>query len=443
MKNILTVVAACIATSLFAAGPGGGGGPGGDGNQPGGGGSSATFTFDTFLAASTTNTSKCVIREGKWTGWTSGITAAALSSSVSNLAAGVCAGCATLTSVDLSSCTTLTEIPDSAFAGCTALTAVTLPSSCATVGANAFAGCTALSSFTGAGVTAVGADAFHGCTALTTAAVATSATLPTPVGAYAYAQSGVTSADVSGVSSLGAGAFAGCESLASATVATSATLPDALFAGCTALATINAEDVADFGMASLAGCDALTTLTLSSSATLGDYALAADTATVATTLEQSALPSYADTSFLGREVSYMPDATSVTRIEASDLVDWLLTESGNSSSSVTQPADYSTATLKTWLSGSGNAYGYVYADDLAADEDFVGLTVSGASFIYNAPTDAALAVSVEPVACYTLSSEESDWAADNLTWSDDGGAYLATDTTQTSCFARLRFTWDW
>jgi len=73
MKKILTVVSISIVTSLFAAGPGGNP-PGGGGNQPGGnqpgqpgGGSSATFTFDTFLAASTA-TSGVIIREGVITG---------------------------------------------------------------------------------------------------------------------------------------------------------------------------------------------------------------------------------------------------------------------------------------------------------------------------------------------------------------------------------------
>ena len=114
------------------------------------------------------------------------------------------------------------------------------------------------------------------------------------------------------------------------------------------------------------------------------------------------------------------------------------------SAGVTQPADYNTATLKTWLSDSANAYAYAYADDLAADEGFIGLTVEGKSFIYNdVPSDTALSITVEPVACYALSSDESDWSADNLAWSDADSAYFATDTTQTSCFARLRFNWDW
>ena len=199
--------------------------------------------------------------------------------------------------------------------------------------------------------------------------------------------------------------------------------------------------VSAFGQAALVGIPA-TILTLSSSAALGAYAFAADEATVTTTLGQSALPTYDETSFLGREVSYTPVAGSTTRIEAMDLVEWL--SDATASVGVTQPADYNTATLKTWLSDSANAYAYAYADDLAADEGFIGLTVEGKSFIYNdVPSDTALSITVEPVACYALSSDESDWSADNLAWSDADSAYFATDTTQTSCFARLRFNWDW
>lgn len=250
----------------------------------------------------------------------------------------------------------------------------------------------------------------------------------------------MTSADISGVTTLGEGVFAGCESLTAATVATDATLPAATFAGCTALDVSDWSDVGEFGQAALAGIPA-TTLTFSSSATLGAYACAADSATVVTTLDQSALPAYDATAFLGREVSYTPVAGSVARIEAMDLVDWLSDETA--SAAVTPPADYNTATLKTWLSDSANAYAYAYADDLAADDDFIGLMVSGTSFVYNEPSDAALSITVTPVACYELSSDESDWSADNLAWSDDDSAYLATDTAQTSCFARLRFSWDW
>ncbi len=437
--NVISFLAASLmSVAVFAAGPGGGGmPPGGGGNQPGGnqpgGGSSGTWTFDTFLASSTT-TSGLIIREGAITGYASP-TAVTVASSVSNIAAGALAGCTTLTSIDLST-TSIISIPDDTFSGCTALTTVVLPSSCTSIGANAFAGCSSLATLTASGVTAIGDDAFRGCTAL--------ASIPsslTTLGDYAFAQSGLTSVSVGTGMTIGEGAFAGCESLAAADWGQSA-LPNAVFAGCTALNVGDWSGVTTFGVSSLAGIPA-TSLTLSTSASLGAYALAADEATVVTTLSNSSLPRFADTALLGREVSYSPVAGSVARIEAADLVEWLIADSESVSPSVAQPSDYNTAALKTWLATGNNAYAYAYADDLAADASFLGLTVSGTNFVYNAPSDAALSVSVTPVACYTLSSNESDWSADNLVWSEDNGAYVSADDTQTSCFVRLRFTFDW
>ena len=437
MNLFVAVAFAAVASTVHAADPGGNQ-PGGGGNQPGGnqpgGGSSATFTFDSFLASSTT-TSGLIIREGIVIGFDSP-TSVTVASTVSDIAEGALAGCTTLTSINLAS-TSITEIPGSAFAGCTALKTVTLPSSCTSIGANAFAGCTALTTLAASGVTDIGADAFRGCTAL--ASVASSATT---LGDYAFAQSGVTAADISGAVSLGEGTFAGCESLSSVTVATGATLPDALFAGCTALDESDWSQVATFGQASLAGIP-VTAISLNSAATLGAYALAADEAVLVTTLSNSSLPSFADTAFLGREVSYTPVAGSITRIEASDLVEWLVADASGSSPTVTQPADYNTATLKTWLATGNNAYAYAYADDIAADESFLGLTICGTNFVYTAPSDASISVSVTPVGCYELSSDESDWSADNLVWSEEAGAYVAADTTQDSCFARLRFVCGW
>ena len=301
LNLICTVAFATIVSATVVAGPGGGGTPpGGGGNQPGGnqpgGGSSATWTFDTFLASATT-TSGLIIREGVITGYASP-TSVTVASTVEDIAEGALAGCTTLTSIDLSA-TSITQIPESAFAGCSNLATVILPSTCTTIGANAFAGCTKLVTLTASGVTTVGNDSFRACSALTTHPSTIRA-----AGAFSFAQSGVTSVDLTGMTSVGEGAFAGCESLTAATVAADATLPDALFAGCTAL---------DAGIPA-------TTLTLSDSASLGAYALAADEATIVTTLSGASVPAYDAITFLGREVSYTPVAGSATRIEAFDLV---------------------------------------------------------------------------------------------------------------------------
>ena len=441
------VAAAVSCASVYADGPSGGGpggesgggGPGGEsgGGGPGGesgGGSGGTFSYDSFI--SVTTNAGCLIREGALIGYTSSLTTTVYptTSGITALADGVFAGNTSITTVNLSSCTSLAEIPDSAFAGCTALTSVTLPASVTTISPNAFADCTSLTSLTASGVTTIGADAFRRCVSFDG-----SDAVAAQIGDYAFAQSGVTAVDVSSVSSLGEGAFAGCTNLATATVATGATLPAAVFAGCTSLAVSDWSGVLSFGQASLAEIPSVA-LTLSPSATLAAYALAAEEATLVTTLSNSTLPAYADTAFLGREVSYTPVAGSIARIEAFDLVEWL--SDASASASVEQPADYNTATLKAWLATDDNAYLYAYADDLAQDEDFIGLTVNGTNFVYSAPSDAKLSVSVEPVACYTLSTDETDWSIDNLIWSESADAYVAAEETD-RCFARLRFSFDW
>ena len=124
-------------------------------------------------------------------------------------------------------------------------------------------------------------------------------------------------------------------------------------------------------------------------------------------------------------------------------MEWLISDSSSVAPSVTQPADYNTATLKTWLATGNNAYSYAYATEIAEDAKFTALNVTGSAFTFQAPASASLAISVEPVACYSLSADESDWSADNLSLSDEAGAYVAADETQTSCFARLRFSMDW
>ena len=436
-KIITAIAFSFIASISLGAGPGGtppgGGGDQPGGNQPGGGGSSATFTFDTFLASSTA-TSGLIIRERTITGYASP-TAVTVASTVADIADGALAGCATLTSIDLSA-TSMTSIPADAFNGCTALATVVLPSSCMAIGANAFAGCSSLATLTAPGVTVIGDDAFRGCSAL--ASVPSSAAT---LGDYAFAQSGVTGVSIGSGATVGEGAFAGCESLATAVWGKTA-LPDAVFAGCSSLAVSDWSGVTTFGQAALAGIPA-TAITLDPSATLAAYALAADEATVTTTLSNSSLPTFADYALLGREVSYTPVAGSVTCIEASDLVEWLIADAESVSPSVSQPADYNTVTLKTWLATGNNAYSYAYAAEIEDDSEFVALNVSGSSFTFQTPSSASLAVSVEPVACYTLSSDEGAWSADNLAWSDEAGAYVAADETQTSCFARLRFSFDW
>lgn len=148
-KSLLILCALVLPGATLTAAPafGGGGGMPGGGGTPGGQG--GTFAYDSFISV-TTNAS-CLVREGTLYGYTAALTtsvAPTAASSVKRLADGVFAGNTAITTVDLSA-TSVTEIPDSAFAYCTSLKSVVLPSSCTTVATNAFEGCTALTTVDG------------------------------------------------------------------------------------------------------------------------------------------------------------------------------------------------------------------------------------------------------------------------------------------------------
>ena len=92
------------------------------------------------------------------------------------------------------------ESIDSAFKGCSSLTAIKIPDSVTSIGRSAFEGCSSLTSITiPDGVTSIGDSAFSGCSSLT------SITIP----------DSVTSIDYS--------AFSGCSSLTSVTIPDSVT----------------------------------------------------------------------------------------------------------------------------------------------------------------------------------------------------------------------------
>lgn len=130
---------------------------------------------------------------------------------------------------------TITEIPDIAFASCTLLTGIKLPSSITNIGIGAFAACNILTSITiPEGVTSIGDRAFYGCSGLVSVVILegvtsigeqafdwcsglTNITLPdslTSIGKLAFRYCGITSIAIpSNVTSIGNSAFAFCEKL--------------------------------------------------------------------------------------------------------------------------------------------------------------------------------------------------------------------------------------
>ena len=109
-------------------------------------------------------------------------------------------------------------IADLAFAYCTGLTSVTIPSSITSIGDYAFAYCKSLTSVTiPNSVTSIGEGAFGGCESLTSVTIPNSVT---SIGNDAFAGCfGLTSVTIpNSVTSIGGQAFYGCESLTSVTV---------------------------------------------------------------------------------------------------------------------------------------------------------------------------------------------------------------------------------
>ncbi|MBQ3807301.1 MAG: leucine-rich repeat protein [Kiritimatiellae bacterium] len=198
---------------------------------------------------------------------------------------GMFAGCAAMT--DLTLPEELGEISDGAFVGCAGMEAFDLPNSVTNIGARAFMGLSQLTAFEfPAGLVAIGESAFSGCSGIT------ALTLPdglASIGTWAfYGLPQLSRVDIpASVTEIGYGAFGGCERLRSvslpgdvATVAdimpdayqliTSAAVTarseiapyqiiDSLFEGCEALAVVELPaSVTGIGARAFAGCTSLT-----------------------------------------------------------------------------------------------------------------------------------------------------------------------------------------
>jgi hypothetical protein len=140
----------------------------------------------------------------------------------------------------------VTSIGNSAFAGCTGLTSVTLGNGVTTIGNFAFSGSTRLNSVTiGNNVATIGDSAFSGCTDLT------SVTIP------------------DSVTTIGGNAFSGCTGLNSVALGNGVTtIGDSAFSGCTGLASVTIPDtVTTIGGGALSGCTSLTSITIGSGVT--------------------------------------------------------------------------------------------------------------------------------------------------------------------------------
>ena len=203
----------------------------------------------------------------------SGLTSLTLPSSVTSIGYQTFSGCSGLTSLTIPSC--VTSIGDWAFYGCSGLTSLTIPSSVTSIGGYAFYGCSGLTSMTiPSSVTEIGGCAFYGCSGLT------SITIPSGVTSIDYQTfygcSGLTSLTIpSSVTSIGDEAFRGCSGLTSLTLPSSVTsIGESAFRDCSGLTSLTIPSgVTEIGESAFRGCSGLTSLTIPSSVTsIGRYA---------------------------------------------------------------------------------------------------------------------------------------------------------------------------
>ena len=192
----------------------------------------------------------------------------------------------------------VTAIGDEAFARCSNLTSIEIPSSVTTIGVGAFAGCSNLTSievakdnpnYTSIGdvlfskdmtklifcskdktsytvpssVTAIGDEAFVGCSNLTSIEIPSSVTT---IGDVAFARcSNLTSINIpSSVTTIGRFVFSDCESLTSIKIPSSVTsIGDGAFYGCDSLTSIEIpSSVTTIGNSAFYGCDRLVSIKL-------------------------------------------------------------------------------------------------------------------------------------------------------------------------------------
>ena len=181
-------------------------------------------------------------------------------------------GCWRLTSINIPA--SITYISDGAFSGCSGLTSINLPDGITSIGSSAFAGCSGLTSLNlPASITSIGYSAFYGCSGLTSLNLPASITY---IGTGAFEDcSGLTSLNLpAGITSIDYHAFQGCSGLTSLNLpAGITTIGSSAFYGCSGLTSIYvyAERVPKMGNDVFKGCDAKKCILYVPKGTYDDY----------------------------------------------------------------------------------------------------------------------------------------------------------------------------
>ena len=206
-------------------------------------------------------------------------------------------GCKDLTSLDLSGCTSLTTIGMNAFEGCTGLTGeLKLPARLTEIALSAFQNCRSLTSISfPANLTKIRDKAFMGCTGLISLDLSACTSLNS-IGTWAfYNCAGLTSLDLSACTSLnsiGTWAFCNCTDLTSISLpANLTTIGSSAFAGCTSLTSLDLSaytSLTTIGGGAFKGCTGLTEIKLPASITyIGSYAFSDCTSLTSLTIDSA------------------------------------------------------------------------------------------------------------------------------------------------------------
>ncbi|MBD5258504.1 MAG: leucine-rich repeat protein [Barnesiella sp.] len=207
--------------------------------------------------------------------------------SLKTLGANVFQNCTSLESIDMSE-TNVTEIPQYAFSGCTALSTVGFPSALVSLGEKAFYNSRITTVELPATVKSIGSNVFEGCKSLTSADLSktaitnignytfsncsklTSVLLPkniTTIGIYAFQGTALPSFTMpETVTTLGSYAFYNCTALKTVDLSNSklTSIQNSIFSGCTALTDIDfPKTITTLGKTIFSGCKALKTVDMS------------------------------------------------------------------------------------------------------------------------------------------------------------------------------------